>query len=88
MPPQSERPPKLSGTTAIILVFQADSRHEKITNVYVGLVVCQVDSHLYSPSQIHDFIKDIEGDLQVVHDALKAGGDLARGMPIVFLWII
>ena len=35
-------------------------------------MVCRVDSHLYSPSQIHDFIKDIEGDLQVMHDTLKA----------------
>ena len=39
-PPQSERPPELSGTIAILLVFQADSRHKKIINVYVGLVVC------------------------------------------------
>ena len=61
--------------TAILLVFQADSRHKKIINVYVGLVVCQVNSRLYSPSQIHDFIKDIEGDLQVACDTLKAGGD-------------
>ena len=75
MPPQSKRPPKLSGMTAILLVFQADSRHKKITNIYVGLVVHRVDSHLYRPSQIHDFIKDIEGDLQAVHDAPKAGGN-------------
>ena len=61
--------------TAILLVFQADSRHEKIINVYVGLMVHQVDSCLYSPSQIHDFIQDIEDDLQAVCDALKAGGD-------------
>ena len=74
-PPQSDMPPKLSGMTAILLVFQADSRHEKIINVYVGLMVCQVDSRLYSPSQIHDFIQDIEGNLQAVHNALKAGGD-------------
>ena len=39
MPPRSERPPKLSGMTAILLVFQVDSRHEKITNIYVGLMV-------------------------------------------------
>ena len=59
--------------TAILLVFQADGRHEKITNVYVGLVVCRVDSHLYSPSQIPDFIQDIEGSLRAVCDTLKAG---------------
>ena len=59
---------------AILLVFQADHRHEKITNIYVGLVVHRVESHLYSPSQIHDFIQDIEGNLQAAHDALKAGG--------------
>ena len=74
-PPQSEMPPKLSGTTTILLVFQVDSRHKKITDVYMGLVVRRVDSHLYSPSQIHNFIKDIEGDLQVTCYALKAGGD-------------
>ena len=64
--------------TAILLVFQADGRHEKITDVYVGLVVCRVDSHLYSPSQIPDFIQDIEGDLRVVCDALKARGDPSK----------
>ena len=75
MPPQSDRPPELSRMTAILLVFQADSRHEKITKVYVGLVVHQAQSCLYSPSQIHNFIKDIEGDLKVACDALKVGGD-------------
>ena len=39
MPPQSKRPPKLSGMIMILLVFQVDSRHQKIINVYVGLVV-------------------------------------------------
>ena len=77
-PPQSDRPPELSRTTAILLVFQADSRHKKITNIYVGLVVCQVKSHLYSPSQIHNFIKDIEGNLKAACDALKAGGDPSK----------
>ena len=74
MPPQMEGPPELSGTTAILLVFQADSQHEEITDVYMGLIVYRVESHLYTPDQILDFIKDIEVDLQVVHDALKAGG--------------
>ena len=75
MPPQSERPPKLSGMTTILLVFQADSRYEKITNVYVGLMVHRVESHLYNPNQILNFVKDIEGDLQVVCNALKARGN-------------
>ena len=75
VPLQSNTPPELSRTTAILLVFQADGRHKKITNVYVGLVVCRVDSRLYSPSQIPDFIQDIEGDLRVVRDALKARHD-------------
>ena len=65
---------ELSGTTVILLVFQADGQHEKITDVYVGLIVHRVESHLYTPDQILDFIRDIEGDLQVVWDALKAGG--------------
>ena len=71
-PLQSNTPPELSGTTAILLVFQADSEHERIINIYVGLVVCRVDSHLYSPSQITDFIQDIEGDLWTVCNTLKA----------------
>ena len=37
-------------------------------------MVHRVDSHLYSPSQIHDFIQDIEGNLQAAHNVLKAGG--------------
>ena len=78
MPPQSERPPKLSRMTTILLVFQADSRHQKITNVYVGLVVHRVESRLYNPSQIHNFIKDIEGDLQAVRDVHKAGGNPSK----------
>ena len=44
----------------------------------MGLVVRRVDSCLYSPSQIPDFIQDIEGDLKVAHDALKAGGDPSK----------
>ena len=62
-------------TTAILLVFRADSQHKEITDVYVGLVVCQVESHLYNPDQILDFVKEIEIDLQVVCDVLNVGGD-------------
>ena len=51
MPPQSEGSPKLSRMTAILLVFQADSQHEEITDVYVGLIVHRVESHLYAPDQ-------------------------------------
>ena len=75
MPPPSEGIPELSGTTAILLVFQADGQHEKITDVYVGLIVCRVNSHLYTPDQILDSIRDIEVDLKVVQDALKARGN-------------
>ena len=78
MPPQSEGTPKLSGMTAILLVFQADSKHEEIIDVYMGLMVCQVESHLYAPDQILDFVKDIEANLQVVHDALNARGDPSK----------
>ena len=66
---------ELSGMTAILLVFQVDNQHEKITDVYVGLVVCCVESHLYAPEKILDFVSNIEVDLKAVHDALKAGGD-------------
>ena len=77
-PPQSNTSPKLSRTTAILLVFQVDSEHKRIINVYVGFVVCQVNSHLYSPSQIKDFIQDIDVDLQEVCDTLKAGRDASK----------
>ena len=76
--PRSNMPPELSGTTAILLVFQADSKHEKIINVYMGLVVHRVDSRLYSSSQIPNFIQDIEGDLRVGHNALKAGDNPSK----------
>ena len=66
---------KLSGTTAILLVFQVDDQHEKITDVYIELVVRCIESHLYVPEKILDFMSDIEVDLKAVHDALKAGGD-------------
>ena len=75
MPPQSKGPPEFSGMTAILLVFQADSKHEEITDIYVGLVVHRVESHLYAPDQILDFVKDIEVNLQTARDALKAGGN-------------
>ena len=75
MPPRLEGPPKLSGVTAILLVFQADSQHEDITDVYMGLVVRRVESRLYAPDQILDFIKDIEVSLQVAREALKARGN-------------
>ena len=52
MPSMVEGTLKLSGTTAILLVFQADDQHEKITDVYVGLIVCHIESHLYAPEQI------------------------------------
>ena len=76
--PHPNTTPELSGTMAILLVFQVDSEHKRIINVYVGLAVCRVDSHLYSPSQINDFIQDIEVDLQEAHGALKAGCDAGK----------
>ena len=39
-PQHSNMPSKLSGTTAILLVFQVDSEHERIINIFLGLVVC------------------------------------------------
>ena len=78
MPPQTNMPPELSKTMAILLVFQADSKHKRIINVYVGLVVCRVDSHLYSPSQVNNFIQDIDVNLWEARDALKAGHDAGK----------
>ena len=48
---------------------------EEITDIYLGLVVHRVESCLYAPDHILDFVKDIEVDLQVVCDTLNAGGD-------------
>ena len=50
----------------------------KKSDIYMGLVVCRVESLLYALDQILDFIKDIEVDLQVRHDALKARGDPSK----------
>ena len=44
----------------------------------MGLVVRRVESRLYAPDQILNFIKDIEVDLKVACDALKAGGDPSK----------
>ena len=78
MPPASEGTPELSRTTAILLIFQADDQHEKITDIYVGLVVHHVESRLYALDQILDFVSDIEVDLMAACDALKAGCDLGK----------
>ena len=78
MPPMSEGTFEFSRTTVILLIFQEDKQHEKITNVYVGLMVHHVESHLYAPDQILDFVSDIEVNLKVMHDILKAGGDLGK----------
>ena len=78
MPPRSEGSPELSRTTAILLVFWADSQHKEITDVYVGLIVRRVESRLYTLDQILDFIKEIEVNLQAAHDALDAGGNLGK----------
>ena len=76
-PPPHQRALELSRTTAILLVLQADGQHEKITDVYMGLV-CRVKSCLYTPDRILDFVRDIEGDLQAAWDALKAGSDPSK----------
>ena len=78
MPSMVEGALELSRMTAILLVFQADDQHEKITDIYIGLVVCRIESHLYAPEKILDFMSDIEVDLKVVCDALKVGGDLGK----------
>ena len=78
MPSMVEGILELSGMTAILLVFQAEDQHEKITNVYIGLVVRHIESRLYAPEKILDFLSDIEVDLKVAHDALKVGGDLGK----------
>ena len=77
-PLQSNMAPELSRMMAILLVFQADSKHKRIINVYAGLVVRRVDCRLYSPNQITDFIQDIDVDLQEACDALKAGCDAGK----------
>ena len=63
---------------AILLVFQVDSEHKRIINIFVWLMVRRVNSHLYSLSQIKDFIQDIDVNLQDVRDALKARRDAGK----------
>ena len=75
MPSMAKGTLELSGNTAILLVFQADDQHEKITDVYIGLIVYHIKSCLYAPEKIFDFVSDIEVNLKVVHDALKTRGD-------------
>ena len=77
-PLQSHTPPKLSRMTAILPVFQVDSEHKRIINVYVRFMVRRVNSRLYSPSQINDFIQDIDVNLWEVRNALKAGHDTGK----------
>ena len=88
MPPQSNTPPKLSGTMAILIVFQAGSRHKRIINVYMGLVVRCIDSHLYSSSQVNDFIQDIGVTSGQCTMLSRLGTTLEKGAPIAFLWTI
>ena len=78
MPPMSEGPSELSGTITILLVFQVDGQHERVTDVYVGLVVHWVESCLYTPDQILDFVADVQVNLKVACDALKASGDPSK----------
>ena len=89
VPLHSNMPSKLSGMMVILLVFQVDSEHERIINVYMGLVVHRVDSHLYSPSQINDFIQDIEVDLWEACNALKARCNAGKRCAYcLFFWTI
>ena len=75
MPPALEGTLKLSGTTTILLISQVDDQLEKITDVYVGLMVHRIESHLYAPDQILDFVSNIEVNLKAACNALKVGGD-------------
>ena len=77
-PLQSNTPPEQSRTTAILLVFQVDSEHKRIINIYMGLMARRVGCHLYSPNQIKDFIQDIDVNLQEMHKALKAGCNVGK----------
>ena len=79
MPSMADGTLELSGMTAILLIFQVDDQHEQITNTYIGLIACCVETHLYMPEKILDFVSDIEVDLKVAHDALKAGCLGGRG---------
>ena len=47
-------------------------------DVYKGLMVHLVESCLYTLDQIVDFVANIEDDLKVAHDALKARGDPSK----------
>ena len=51
-------------TTAILLVFPSDEKHETIEYVHIGLVVCCASCQLYEQKAIPWFIKCIEDDLK------------------------
>ena len=78
MPSVVEGTLELSGMTAILLVFQVDDQHKQITDVYIGLIVCHVDSRLYTPEKILDFVFNIEVNLKAARDVLEAGCDPGR----------
>ena len=78
MPSTVEGTLKLSRMTAILLVFQADNQHEKMIDIYIGLVVRCVESCLYAPEKILDFVSNIEVNLKAACDALNVGGDLGK----------
>ena len=75
MPPMLEGTLELNRTTAILLIFQVKDQHEKITDINVGLVVHNTESHLYAPDKILAFMSDIEVNLKAACDNLKTGGD-------------
>ena len=60
MPSTAEDTFELSRMTAILLVFQANDQHEKITDVYIGLMVRCIESCLYAPEKILDFVSNID----------------------------
>ena len=70
---------ELSGMKTTLLIFQVDDQHEQITDVYIGLIVCHIDSCLYTPEKILDFMCYIEVNLKMACNALEAGGDPGRG---------
>ena len=57
MPSTAEDTLELSRMTAILLVFQANDQHEKITDAYIGLMVCCIESCLYAPEKILDRVQ-------------------------------
>ena len=85
MPPLLEDPPELSGTTAILQVFQTDGQHERITDIYVvswsaGLIpTCILQTKSWT------LLRTSRATSRRLAALLRLGATPARGTPFASL---